>query len=110
MSVGKEEIAALGQLRDRQVRIYGDACDVGVWETPAVKKTIRRALEGLRELEGGTARKWATGSSYTTRCGFEIDGDRVSGVQVCVSRCVTRDKRAFYCIDMQPTTWAAPQH
>jgi hypothetical protein len=79
MGIGKEYIHPLEELARRQERIYPDACDYGIWDTPAIRKTIKECLNGLKQLEGGEARTWTNGSSYTTRLGYEMDGDTVSG-------------------------------
>jgi hypothetical protein len=106
MGIGKEEIFALEQIARRSVRIYQDACDVGVWETPEIRNAVVAALRGLRELEGGVASIQRDGAEYTTRLAYEHDGDLVSGVEVTVGRFRDRrSKRNFYTFDITPAAW-----
>lgn len=106
MGIGKEAIVALEQLAAQSVRIYDDACDVGVWETPAIRNAIRRALFELRDLEGGTAHRGLTFTAYRTRLGYERDGATVSGVAVCVTRNYDRRSgRYWFDFQFSPATW-----
>lgn len=55
MSVFKEEIRALEDLWQRQVRIYPDAADYGVLATNKIKETTRWVLKSLMSLGGNSS-------------------------------------------------------
>ena len=72
MSVGKEYLYPLEHLARNAVRIYPDACDVGIFETEEVTKQIKWCLAGLAGFHGMKVEEYAFGRIVTVRLGFEM--------------------------------------
>jgi hypothetical protein len=108
---GKEEIHVLTRLAQQQVQIYDDAADVGVIETPEVRRQIKEAVKSLANLEGYlyTNHGNAGPSSWTTvrvRVGWEYDGPNVNGTEVEIVKVIDlRRKKTFYTIDINAKSW-----
>lgn len=111
MGVGKEALRTLEDLARKQVQIYDDAADVGIFETDEIRQQVRDSLAELRSLEGGESDSWGDGyqggTSYKTRLGFEVDDGQVHGVLVEVSRNVDRKRLAspFFFISITRSSW-----
>lgn len=104
MAIGKEALRTLEAYAKQQTRIYPDACDYGIRETPEIAAALRGALRELKDLEGGKVERWSTGCSFTTRLGFEHDEGKIQGVRVKVSRNQDR-KFAFFTIEIYAAAW-----
>lgn len=111
MSVGKEEIHVFEELARQQVQIYDDACDIGVIETPVVRRQIKNAVRTLANLEGylHTAHGSGFNCDWTTvrvRVGWEYDGPYVNGTEVEIVKVTDwQRKKVFYTISISGKSW-----
>ena len=71
MAVFKEEIHILEELAQRQKQIYPDACDIGVWATPGVKKQMHDIVAKLIKLPGSKL-EWKMDNGRTKQYQYEL--------------------------------------
>jgi hypothetical protein len=105
MAIGTEYLSVIESLRSRMSRIFPDACDVGVRETPRVKAELKHAIAELANLEGLRVTKGTNWTKVETALGFEVEDGLTNGVLVEVTRTVSRGVGAWYFIEVRPDSW-----
>lgn len=111
MIVGIEYLKTLEFWAPKQERIYGDACDCGLWARPGSKLEgiLRKAIHGLCKVYRHEVQRWGRadrqGTTILTFVPFEKDGDEIVGVLVRVAQCPTR-RSQFISIDFSRDVWS----
>ncbi|RLB78626.1 MAG: hypothetical protein DRH24_14090, partial [Deltaproteobacteria bacterium] len=96
----KEAAKTLEYWYEKQTRIYGDACDMGLWSNPELKQILRQACRRLAKVYKGKTTRWVNGSSWECFIPFEQEGKQFVGAFYRVSYNRTRRRKAYFSIDI----------
>lgn len=108
----KEELIFIEQLANRQQRIYGDACDYGVYLSPGELSMLRANVKLLKIFYGGynwvcNTRNASQSAVNNIQIPFEVENGKARGVVVSVN--VVQEKgRTWASIGI--STFSKPQH
>lgn len=89
----KESLVFFERLASRQVRVFNDACDVGVKLDASTKSLARRALLSLKECYDGKVRRHGRSLENSTTeifVPYEQEGDLYLGVLLEVTYTVVQ--------------------
>ena len=101
MTPGKEHLKYFEDLEKKQVRMFGDACDSGVWShSPELKTMIRNHVKALASIYKMKTERWDTGSSVEFFIPFEMESSTYVGVTLKVSLNRTGHLSEFFSIDI----------
>lgn len=110
MFPGKESLIELEELARQQIRIYPDACDIGIQVVDDQLRTrIHRLCQNLAKIYKNKAKRWNGGSEWSCFIPFEQEGRNYIGVNLSVSYNTDRIRKANFfhieiCRGMQEET------